>query len=184
MKEFMRHRADDSEARAAEISRQAALAEAENNKKLVKSKWTFAKDRVSQGITAARVNSYAAAFATIAEFTGESDVEKLVEQFVDAEEENFRLFSYVNQLNSDIEKLEEQIAELTREIARHRGEGSAHDAEKARAVRALDERLRRADGVFDRASGATASTRRRCGRWRSSRMARGACSTRLGATRR
>ena len=48
MKEFMRHRADDSEARAAEISRQAALAEAENNKKLVKSKWTFAKDRVSQ----------------------------------------------------------------------------------------------------------------------------------------
>ena len=145
MKEFMRHRADDSEARAAEISRQAALAEAENNKKLVKSKWTFAKDRVSQGITAARVNSYAAAFATIAEFTGESDVEKLVEQFVDAEEENFRLFSYVNQLNSEIEKLEEQIAELTREIARHRGEGSAHDAEKARAVRALDERLRRAE---------------------------------------
>jgi len=145
MKEFMRHRADDSEARAAEISRQAALAEAENNKKLVKSKWTFAKDRVSQGITAARVNSYAAAFATIAEFTGESDVEKLVEQFVEAEEENFRLFSYVNQLNSEIEKLEEQIAELTREIARHRGEGSAHDAEKARAVRALDERLRRAE---------------------------------------
>ena len=176
----MRHRADDSEARAAEISRQAALAEAENNKKLVKSKWTFAKDRVSQGITAARVNSYAAAFATIAEFTGESDVEKLVEQFVDAEEENFRLFSYVNQLNSDIEKLEEQIAELTREIAERRGEDIARDAKKARRARA-GRRLRRAPrarGQYDRKS------RRRCGRWRSSRMARGACSTRLGATRR
>ena len=145
MKEFMRHRADDSEARAAEISRQAALAEAENNKKLVKSKWTLAKDRVSQGITAARVNSYAAAFATIAEFTGESDVEKLVEQFVDAEDENFRLFSYVNQLNAEIEKLEDSIAELTREIAKHRGESTTHDAEKARAVKALDERLRRAE---------------------------------------
>ena len=145
MKEFMRHRADDSEARAAEISRQAALAEAENNKKLVKSKWTLAKDRVSQGITAARVNSYAAAFATIAEFTGESDVEKLVEQFVEAEDENFRLFSYVNQLNAEIEKLEDSIAELTREIAKHRGESTTHDAEKARAVKALDERLRRAE---------------------------------------
>lgn len=145
MKEFMRHRADDSEARAAEISRQAALAEAENNKRLVKSKWTLAKDRVSQGISAARVNSYAAAFATIAEFTGESDVEKLVEQFVDAEDENFRLFSYVNQLNAEIEKLEDSIAELTREIAKHRGESTTHDAEKARALKALDERLRRAE---------------------------------------
>jgi hypothetical protein len=153
MKEFMRHRADDSEARAAEISRQAALAEAENNKKLVKSKWTLAKDRVSQGITAARVNSYAAAFATIAEFTGESDVEKLVEQFVEAEDENFRLFSYVNQLNAEIEKLEDSIAELTREIAKHRGESTTHDAEKARAVKALDERLRRAEArarMYDR----------------------------------
>ena len=144
VKEFMRHRADDSEARAAEISRRAALAEADSNKKLIKSKWTFAKDRVSQGITAARVNSYAAAFATVAEFTGESDVEKLVEQFVNAENENFRLFSYVNRLNGEIEKLEEQIAGLTEEIAERRGEGGARDAKKARAVRALDERLRRA----------------------------------------
>lgn len=171
MKEFMRHRADDSEARAAEISRQAALAEAENNKKLVKSKWTLAKDRVSQGITAARVNSYAAAFATIAEFTGESDVEKLVEQFVDAEDENFRLFSYVNQLNAEIEKLEDSIAELTREIAKHRGESTTHDAEKARAVKALDERLRRAETrarMYDRkyATATATMARLKDGAWR------------------
>ena len=171
MKEFMRHRADDSEARAAEISRQAALAEAETNKKLVKSKWAFAKDRVSQGITAARVDSYAAAFATIAEFTGESDVEKLVEQFVDAENENFRLFSYVNQLNGEIEKLEEQIEQITREIAKHRGEGSAHDAARAKAIRALDERLRLARDRarrYDRKYVAATETmaRLRDGAWR------------------
>ena len=64
---------------------------------------------------------------------------------MEAEDENFRLFSYVNQLNAEIEKLEDSIAELTREIAKHRGESTTHDAEKARAVKALDERLRRAE---------------------------------------
>lgn len=145
MKEFLKHKADDSEAQAQAISAAAAEKEKEKNKRSLKNKWSFAKDRVSQGITAEKVKSYSAAFATIAEFTGESDVEKLVEQFVVAENENFRLFSYVNSLNSEIEKLDEQIVELNEEIAKCKGEGSASAEERAKALQKLEKRLKTAE---------------------------------------
>lgn len=41
---------------------------------------------------------------------GTSSVEEVVEMLVAAEESNYSLFNYVNELNSEIEKLEEQIA--------------------------------------------------------------------------
>lgn len=145
MKEFLKHKADDSEAQAQAISAAAAEKEKEKNKRSLRNKWSFAKDRVSQGITAEKVKSYSAAFATIAEFTGESDVEKLVEQFVVAENENFRLFSYVNSLNSEIEKLDEQIVELNEEIAKCKGEGSASAEERAKALQKLEKRLKTAE---------------------------------------
>ena len=145
MKEFLKHKADDSEAQAQAISAAAAEKEKEKNKRSLRNKWSFAKDRVSQGITAEKVKSYSAAFATIAEFTGESDVEKLVEQFVVAENENFRLFSYVNSLNSEIEKLDEQIVELNEEIAKCKVEGSASAEERAKALQKLEKRLKTAE---------------------------------------
>jgi hypothetical protein len=41
---------------------------------------------------------------------GTTSVEELVEVLVAAEESNFSLFNYVNELNGEIEKLEDQIA--------------------------------------------------------------------------
>lgn len=42
--------------------------------------------------------------------TGTSGVEQLVELLVGAEEANFSLFNYVNELNAEVEKLEDQVA--------------------------------------------------------------------------
>ena len=149
MKQVMRNKADDSEAQAAAgSSAAAAVAETEKHKQLVKSKWSFAKDgSVSETTTSAatRVTSYGDAFASIAEFTGENCVDTLVKQFVDAENENFRLFSYVNSLNGEIEKLDEQISEITLEIAKCQGEGNAIDVERQRVLKKLEHRLKTAE---------------------------------------
>lgn len=45
-----------------------------------------------------------------------------VTTFIEAEDKNFSLFNYVNELNNEVEKLEEQIAHTRREIEKHRGQ--------------------------------------------------------------
>jgi hypothetical protein len=45
-----------------------------------------------------------------------------VTTFIEAEDKNFSLFNYVNELNNEVEKLEEQIANTRKEIEKHRGQ--------------------------------------------------------------
>lgn len=56
------------------------------------------------------------------EATGITDIEQLVNTFIEAEDQNYALFNYVNELNSEIEKLEEQIAEAKSEIDKYKGQ--------------------------------------------------------------
>jgi chromosome segregation ATPase len=59
-----------------------------------------------------RVQNFEEAFNKIKAATGISDVDTLVKTFIKNEEHNFSLFNYVNEQNNEIEKLEEQIAQL------------------------------------------------------------------------
>ncbi len=45
-------------------------------------------------------------------FAGMKDIDAIVERFMEAEDANFSLFNYVNEVNAEVEKLEEQIAEI------------------------------------------------------------------------
>ena len=40
------------------------------------------------------------------------DIDAIVERFMEAEDANISLFNYVNEVNAEVEKLEEQIAEI------------------------------------------------------------------------
>lgn len=40
------------------------------------------------------------------------DIDAIVQRFSEAEDANFSLFNYVNEVNAEVEKLEEQIAEI------------------------------------------------------------------------
>lgn len=40
------------------------------------------------------------------------DIDAIVERFMEAEDANFSLFSYVNEVHAEVEKLEEQIADI------------------------------------------------------------------------
>ena len=63
-----------------------------------------------------KVKSYEEAFAKIEDATGLSNVEDVVTKFLEAEDKNFSLFNYVNELNSEIERLELMIGETKGEI--------------------------------------------------------------------
>jgi hypothetical protein len=145
MKEFMKNRRDDSDAEAAAIAARGAEEEAKMKKKVIRGTWGGAKEKITSGVVQDRVQSYGDAFASIAEATGVTDVDRLVDVFVEAEDENFRLFSYVNQLNREIESLEEQIADAEKEIESHKAEGSADDAKRRKTLEALEAKLRRAE---------------------------------------
>lgn len=101
----------------------------------------MAKDKAAQQVSAEKVQSYTDAFALITEATGISDVDVLVATFVNAEDENYRLFKYVEELNQEIAKLEEQIAEVKGEIERYKGQGASTDSQRKKILRELEERL-------------------------------------------
>ena len=45
-----------------------------------------------------------------------------VRQFIENEDQNFKMFNYLNELNQEIEKGEEQINELKQETEKYRGQ--------------------------------------------------------------
>ncbi|XP_072100828.1 coiled-coil domain-containing protein 114 [Mobula birostris] len=58
------------------------------------------------------IEMYEAAFQQIQALTGEDNLDTMVRKFVEVEDRNFALFNYVNEQNSKIEKLQEEIAEI------------------------------------------------------------------------
>ena len=62
------------------------------------------------------VQAYREAFRKIRDIAGETDVNNLIAQYVKMEDKNFALFNYVNELNTEVETLQEQIAMTEEEI--------------------------------------------------------------------
>jgi len=66
--------------------------------------------------------AYRQAFAQIEAATKITKIEDLVEKFEKAEQENFELFKFVNQLCAEIEKLESQIKDMQKQIQLYEGQ--------------------------------------------------------------
>jgi len=114
-------------------------------KKLLKGNWGMAKDKASIHVSLEKVQSYEEAFAKIQEATGISDIDELVTTFINAEDQNFALFNYVNELNSECEKLEEQIADIKSEIEKYKGQGLNTDNQRKKILKDLEERLHKTE---------------------------------------
>jgi coiled-coil domain-containing protein 63/114 len=65
--------------------------------------------------------------------------------FLEAEDKNFSLFNYVNELNSDIEKLEMQISDTKIEIEKYKGQGVSTDTQRKQILRNLEDKLERTE---------------------------------------
>merc|ERR1711977_425667 len=114
MKEFMRqrHRQQDSDQRG-DLS---ADQEDKMKKKVTASAWGIAKDKATINTHIEKIQSYEEAFAKIQAATGISDVDELVQNFIDGEDQNFTVFNFTNGQNDEIEKLEQQIQDYKNEL--------------------------------------------------------------------
>ncbi|XP_011497170.1 PREDICTED: coiled-coil domain-containing protein 63-like, partial [Ceratosolen solmsi marchali] len=110
-----------------------------------------------------KIGVYNEILALVRQFTGEKVIDKLTQQFLKQEEENFALFSYVNELNDELEGLQTRVAQLrtsideARKLNVHRGEEQAEtlktiasELEKqTNEANATEKKLHEANAVMD-----------------------------------
>jgi len=110
-------------------------------KRVTKGAWGIEKDKANIHISMEKVQSYEEAFAKIQQATAISDIDQLVQTFINAEDHNFSLFNHVNDLSNEIEKLEESIAETKAEIEKYKGQGSTKDTQRKQILEDLESQL-------------------------------------------
>ncbi|KAJ9514803.1 hypothetical protein QJQ45_028477 [Haematococcus lacustris] len=96
---------------------------------------------LAQNVAAEKVQMYGQAFEKIQAATGIEDIDVLVSSFISAEDQNYTLFNYVNEVNTEIEALEDQINIIRREVDKYRQGGAALDRLKSSAMKDTEERL-------------------------------------------
>ena len=108
----------------------------DEKRRKAKNNWGMVREKKTKAVEAEsdKPVAYDEVFAKIQAATGITHVEELVAAFVSAEDHNFSMFNYVNELNQEAEKLEEQTAELQQEIQRHTGAGASENSFRKRLV--------------------------------------------------
>jgi uncharacterized protein YoxC len=64
---------------------------------------------------------------------------------MEAEEQNFSLFNYVNDVNSEIERLEHSISGMRNQIEKYKGQDASSNTQRKKTVRDLEDRLTKTD---------------------------------------
>merc|ERR1711959_213316 len=105
-------------------------------KKLIKGTWAIARDKASMHVQAEKVQTYEEAFARIMDATNIRSIDELVDTFINAEDKNFTLFNFVNELTSEIEKLE---------VEKYRGQDMNSDHQRKKILKDLEEKLGRTE---------------------------------------
>jgi hypothetical protein len=59
------------------------------------------------------VEAYESKFREIEQITGETDLDRLVDRFIQVENKNYALFNFVNELNNQVELLQDQIDQVS-----------------------------------------------------------------------
>merc|ERR1711959_527090 len=133
---------------AAEIEQRGEMSVEEEmgmKKKLIKGTWAIARDKASMHVQAEKVQTYEEAFARIMDATNIHSIDELVDTFINAEDKNFTLFNFVNELTSEIEKLEEQIGDIKAEVDKYRGQDMNSDHQRKKILKDLEEKLGRTE---------------------------------------
>lgn len=108
---------------------------------IAKSKWSIGKDKIHTALSLEKVKEYEEAFKKLQDATGIKDIETLVEQFIEAEDNNFALYSHVNRLAAESERLEQAIAEVRAEIEKYRGQGVDTINQRKRILKSVEANL-------------------------------------------
>lgn len=113
--------------------------------------WGFSGDKVSQSgmIPEEKLIEYQEAFAKIAKATGAKDIDELVKNFIEAEERNFTLSRFVNELTQETEQLDEEINHIKKDIEEYKNQGLGENNERKKLQKELEEKIRRNEESYD-----------------------------------
>jgi len=137
MKEFMKSKVQRNDDAQAVANRE----EEQKRKRALKQAWDMSQSMAMASASQEKVRSYEEAFAQIQYATGICDLDELVNTFIHAEDQNFHLFKYNTELQADIEKLEQQIADYKEEYVQLSGTSSKReDTEKVKILEMLEEK--------------------------------------------
>eukprot|EP00428_Durinskia_dybowskii_P061112 CAMPEP_0170380012 /NCGR_PEP_ID=MMETSP0117_2-20130122/13642_1 /TAXON_ID=400756 /ORGANISM="Durinskia baltica, Strain CSIRO CS-38" /LENGTH=517 /DNA_ID=CAMNT_0010635475 /DNA_START=58 /DNA_END=1611 /DNA_ORIENTATION=+ len=92
-----------------------------------------------------KIHSYEETLLKIQESTGIYDINEIVNKFMEAEEQNFSLFNYVNDVNSEIERLEHSISSMRNQIEKYKGQDASSNTQRKKTVRDLEDKLTKTD---------------------------------------
>merc|ERR1719321_2649984 len=103
--------------------------------------WDPAKSMVGPNTNQEKIVTYEDAFSKIQAATGICDIDELVQNFINAEDQNFTLFKYNNELTAEIEKMEQSIVDYKEEYVQLSGSGTKkEDTDKVKILETLEEK--------------------------------------------
>ena len=92
------------------------------------------------------LSMYEEAFQKIRQATNCEDISKLVSTFLHSEDDNFSLFNYVNELNSELDKSEEEKQAYLKDIEKVKGNVGSHaDLQRQKVLKELGTQLKEAE---------------------------------------
>jgi hypothetical protein len=92
------------------------------------------------------ISSYELVFTQLKQVCGIENTAELVDRFIETEDRNFSLFNLVNELNTNIETLKEQISRVDQQITEYNTMSQDMDLERTQKFKELELRLTQADG--------------------------------------
>ncbi|XP_042556404.1 outer dynein arm-docking complex subunit 1 isoform X1 [Dipodomys spectabilis] len=84
---------------------------------------------------------YEDALNKLSQLTGESDPDQLVEKYLETEERNFAEFNFINEQNSELQHLQEEIKELKEALVSERGNVESRQQLQEQQHTALQQRV-------------------------------------------
>ena len=150
MKDFMK--AKETEQNELEKLYRQTKAEEEINlkKQSQKAFWGFSKDKVACMIPEQKLKEYQEAFERILKATGAKNIDELVNNFIEAEERNFTLSKYVNELTQENEQLDEQIEQIKKQIEWYRNQGLGEDNERKKLQKELEQKIKQSESEYQK----------------------------------
>jgi hypothetical protein len=140
MKEFMRQKVRSKEEGKLAVTNNSDEDKQRKNRSM-KSGFDTAKSQVAVTSHQDQIITYEEAFSKIQAATGICDIDDLVQNFINAEDQNFTLFKYNNELTADTEKLEQNIADYKEEYIQLSGSGTKkEDTDKVKMLEMLEEK--------------------------------------------
>ena len=106
-----------------------------------KQAWGYTNEKVQWLIPQDKLNEYQEAFDKIADSTKVKDIDELVKNFIEAEERNFSLSKFVEELTAESEELDTKISDIKAEIEMYKNQGLGHDNERKKLQKELEEKI-------------------------------------------